>query len=382
MAPAALGLSVAAVLALVYVLSAGEAFGVVAGLVAAAAVCAGAVLHQRARVLRQAELPIRIETEALWVGARRIDRRRLRHGVVVPVEGGFVVQLRTSRLRQPVVLFFESESDANDLLRELGLAAEQTTATFLALSPWLARRGFAAALIGACIAALALGVAVVPLGWPPFIALIGFALLGIPLTMAALPSWFSVGLDGIAVGGIGRRRFYPWSVVESVTPFRTKSLLTDAGGVEIAIRGQEQPVRLATSTDPLVGDTPERLAARIAEARAAAGMRAAPIELSGNLEARVDAARAVLDGDGSYRRSHVDPAAVAALVADPAAPPESRVAAAIALVESDREAGPDRVRVAAETSVDRDLRAALEAASESEADEALAILAARMPAQR
>ncbi|NUO47317.1 MAG: hypothetical protein HOV80_00525, partial [Polyangiaceae bacterium] len=270
MAPAALGLGVAAVLMLLYVLSAGEAFAVVAGLVATAAVCTGAVLHQRARVLRQAELPIRIEGDALWVGERRIDRRRLRHGVVVPVEGGFVVQLRSTRLRQPLVLFFESEKEANDLLRELGLAADQTTATFLALSPWLARRGFAASLIAASLAALALGVAVVPLGWPPIIAMAGFALLGIPMAMAALPSWFSVGLDGIVVSGIGRRRFYPWSVVEKVTPFQIKSLVLNAGGVEIAIRGEEAPLRLPTSTDPLVGDTPERLAARIAEARAAA----------------------------------------------------------------------------------------------------------------
>ncbi|NUO53773.1 MAG: hypothetical protein HOV80_33415 [Polyangiaceae bacterium] len=74
----------------------------------------------------------------------------------------------------------------------------------------------------------------------------------------------------------------------------------------------------------------------------------------------------------------MDPDAVAALVADPAAPAESRVAAAVALVQSDPTSGRDRVRVAAETSVDGELRAALEAASESEADEALAIVAARI----
>ncbi len=368
--PPALGLFASSALALLYVVGLGDAFWAVAGLVATAWVCVAAVAHQRARLRRLAPREVRVEGDALFVGARRIDRAAITHGVVVDTQDGAVVQLRTTRWRQPLVLHFDDPSSARDLLAALKLGADQTTATFLAQSPWLAERWFSDGLIGALVAVCALAVAVVPLGWPPIIGVVALALLVPPIVLAALPSFFSVGLDGLGFTTLGRREFFPWSRVLSVRAFGERSLLGRAGGVEITVDGRGAPLRIPMGTDTLTGDTPERLAARIEQARdAAVGSRAPALELSGSLEDRVRVAKGVLEGAGGYRVGHVEPDAVGDLLADPAAAAEDRVAAALALV--DHPGGRARVRVAAETTADRSVRAALEAAASEDAAVAL-----------
>jgi hypothetical protein len=60
-----LGLAGSSILALAYVLGAGESFSVVAGLLATAGICTGAVAHGRARVRRLAPMDVRLTEQAL-----------------------------------------------------------------------------------------------------------------------------------------------------------------------------------------------------------------------------------------------------------------------------------------------------------------------------
>jgi hypothetical protein len=378
----ALGLGTSAALALAYVLGAGEAFSVVGGLVALAAICSGAIAHQRARVARLAPTEILLTDAALVVGRQRVARADLKHGVVVPVEDGALVQLRSSRFRQPIVVHFEDEGEAHRLLDALGLGAQRMAARFVTLSPWLASRWFVGGLLAAFALVFALAVAVLPLGWPPHLAVMAIGLLLVPTMLTAVPGSFSVGLDGVRYGHLGRKRFLPWSEIERVAPYRAKSFLTDSGGIEIVVRGSAAPLRIPLGTDALVGDTPERLAARIEQARAAADQARAGLELHGPFRDRVRAAKAVLEGESRYRHAYVDPGVVSALLSDPTARAEDRVAAAVALAGSGS-GGRERVRVAAETTVDATLRAALEAVASDEASAVVeATLARRAPLRR
>lgn len=362
-----LGLLTSSGLAVAYVLGAGESFSVVAGLLATAAICTGAVAHGRARVRRLAPTDVRLTEKSLTIGESHIARRDLVHGVVVPVEDGALVQLRSSRLRQPLVLHFEDTVEANALLAELGLGVDDTTATFLTQSPWLAKRWFANGLIGLCLGVFSLSVLVIPLGWPPIIAVTAIAMLLLPILFVATPASLHVGLDGLRYAFLGKRQFFSWSSIERVIPYRAKSITTDSGGVEIVIEGRAEPLRIPMGTDALVGDTPERLAARIEQAkRAAESARSDGLELKGSMPDRVRAAKAVLEGDGGYREAHVDPFAVSAILADPTASAEARIAAAVAIAGSSPD-GPEKIRIAAKTTADVSVRAALEAVASEEA---------------
>jgi hypothetical protein len=131
----------------------------------------------------------------------------------------------------------------------------------------------------------------------------------------------------------------------------------DAGILEIEVVGRSSPLRLPLATDRISADTPERLAARIEEARLAAARGRTSLNLTGTKDDRVRVARAVLQGAAGYREAQTTPDAVHQLVLDPAADPEDRLAAAIALRDSAQ--GRARVRVAAATTAERSLRVAL-----------------------
>lgn len=346
-----------------------DALGAASGVAALVAICAGALVHQRAPIRRLPEVDVRLEGDGLFVGGRRFARTAFEHGVLVPVDDGALVQLRFSRLREPLVLHFADATAADALLASLGLGAESRSASFVVQSPWLAKTWFAPAWIGALVGLMALAIAGVALGWSPAIVYAALAFFVVPTAMASLPTRVEVGLDGLRVTTGGRSRFYPWSRVERVTAFRRKSVVDDLGGIDVAVAGRAAPLRVLMGTDALLGDTPERLVARIEQARATAERSAAAggaLTLRGSLADRVRAARAVLDGDAGYRDAHIDPAAVEGLVANPTAPVEDRIAAAVALVGADPVRGRRQVRIAAGTTADLEARAALEAAAETE----------------
>jgi hypothetical protein len=350
-------------------LGAGDAYGVVAALVAFAAFVAAAVRFTNAPLVRRPSVEAQVDEAALRVGARRVARKALTRGIATPVEDGAIVQLRTSLWAEPIVLHFDDPGSARDLLSALELDAAGRTAHFWAQSRAAASSGFAAAigLVGLFfIGRMVYGVSV---GWPGALVL---ALTGLyaALTLgAALPVSVSVGLDGISIRRVTGSEFLPWSRITKVTAVRKKSVVMDAGALEIEVVGKTRPLRLPLATDQIAADTPERLAARIEEARLAAARERASLNLSGSKEERVRAARAVLDGAAGYREAQTSPEAVHQLVLDPAADPEDRLAAAVALRDTDE--GRARVRIAAATTAERSLRVAFSSAlAEVEAAEA------------
>ncbi|MFO0616950.1 MAG: hypothetical protein U0414_30425 [Polyangiaceae bacterium] len=168
-----------------------------------------------------------------------------------------------------------------------------------------------------------------------------------------------VGSDGVSYSVLTRRRFVPHARIEDVKQGDRGVWLTLAGGREVLL--------------PAKGIARARLAEYIDEARTAA--RASTGESLGALLDRgarsVDewkrAAAAVAVNPGGYRARSVEPAQLKRIVEDGGAPPERRVAAALALRSATGKRR--RILVAAQTSADDALRAALEAAADGEVAE-------------
>ncbi len=339
-------------------LGAGDLYSIVSGLIAVSGLILGAVRFTNAPLLRGHPVDVKLDAEFLHLGSRRLRRSALTQGLLQPVADGVELQLRSERWREPTVLHFSDAAEAQSLLTQLGLDAEMRTAHFVAQSEWLGKRWFVPSVIAGSLLMIAVMVQWVAAEWPAaplLVAIVGF--FGLLTLSAAVPVLCSVGLDGLSVRKLGKTEFIPWAQILRVTPHRAKSVVMQAGGIEIEVRGRKAPLRLPMATDSLAADTPERLAARIEQARAASAAHGAPLALSGSQAERVRAAKAVLEGEAGYRQGHIAPEAVSALVLDPSAAPEDRVAAAHALADS--KAGRAQVRIAVSTTAERSLREAL-----------------------
>jgi hypothetical protein len=190
-----------------------------------------------------------------------------------------------------------------------------------------------------------------------------------------------IGTDGIVIPGFLRRRFIPHSTVAGIERdgFGIVLRLRDGGSVRLPVRAARRaplpldpPAPGASSED---AELREVLYRRIHDAMS---VRAGPVasraldelERKGmplaTWRARL---RGLLAKEGSYRAPEVGGADLRAIVADPAAPAERRVAAAVALSTSDDVEDRRQVRIAVDACADADLRAALEEAAEGEIDE-------------
>ncbi len=368
-------------------LGAGDLYSIGSGLIAVTGLILGAVRFTDAPLLRGQPSKVELEAEFLHVGGRRLRRKALTQGALQPVADGVELQLRSERWREPTVLHFRDAAEAQSLLTQLGLDAEMRTAHFVAQSEWLGKRWFVPSVIAGSLLMIAVMLQWVAAGWPaPQLLVLVVGFFGLLALSAAVPVVCSVGLDGLSVRRLGKTEFIPWAQITRVTPFRGRSVVMEAGGIEIEVRGRKAPLRLPMATDSIAADTPERLAARIEQARAASAAHGAPLTLSGSQAERVRAAKAVLEGEAGYRQGHIAPEAVSALVLDPNAASEDRVAAAHALAES--KAGRAKVRIAVSTTAERSLREALGSAlskaqeREFESDEAEATEAEAVQGQR
>jgi hypothetical protein len=350
-----------------YALGAGDVYSIVAGLMAFVSLVTIALRLTNAPLVRRPAVEAHVDDQHLVLGTRRVRRKALTRGVATPTEDGALVQLRTAPWAEPIVLHLQDPQAASALLAELELDAAGRSAHFWAQSSVVARRGFIAACTLGGMSLIGLMVYGVAAGWPSAFILSVVGAYVVLTIGAGLPVSVSVGLDGISIRSVTGTKFLPWSSIVRVTAIRERSVVMDAGAIEIEVVGRAKPLRLPLATDRISADTPERLAARIEEARSAAARGRAALALSGPIEERVRKARAVLDGTAGYRDAQTPPEAVHQLVLDPQADPEDRVAAAVALRDS--EEGRARVRVAAATTAERSLRVALAAAlSEEEAE--------------
>ncbi len=191
----------------------------------------------------------------------------------------------------------------------------------------------------------------------------------------------AIGTDGVVFRGAFRKVFLPYT--------RMVRVWRAPRGVRVLLRGTSRSVLLPTASALRVASraaaepgsmehrTREVVLARIQQALAAgrapdaASANAERLDRRGRaLAAWRDELRGLLDGRRGYRTGELSPSDLARLIEDASAPAERRVAAAVALSSQDQAETRRRVRIAAEASVDADLRAALEAAAEGEIAEA------------
>jgi hypothetical protein len=353
---------------LAFLLGAGDLYAILAGVSAFVALVTAAVRLINAPLVRRSAVEAHVDDTHLVLGARRVPRKTLTRGVATPVADGALVQLRTSSWAEPIVLHLADPKAADELLAELDLDVSERAAHFWAQSTLVARPGYVAAVVLGGLLLIGLMVYGIGAEWPRTLVL-GLAGLYAAISLGAgLPVSVSVGLDGVNIRRVTGSEFLPWSSVVAVRAIRERSVLMDAGAIEIEVLGRAKPLRLPLATDRISADTPERLAARIEDARRAAARDRPALALSGPMAERVRKARAVLGGTAGYRDAQTPPEAVHRLVLDPSADPADRVAAAVAL--RDTEEGRARVRVAAATTAERSLRVALASTLAEAAEEA------------
>lgn len=303
---------------------------------------------------------IRIRQTTRWY--RRLQRARTI--TAESIESGYLAtpsQL-VLRLQSGRTVTAELASDGAGLvLDHLRLALDRR-----AVSVPLSGAFDPAAWLEAIILLAAVGVAVALRNSPH--PVIGLLLLGAATALASMAAFSRrlrprvvVGLDGVRVVGTLHSRFVPYQIIESVTR---------PGG-----RGGR--IILGTSAGNLVLsciDTQEReiatLVSRIEEGRGmAARARSPSLDLLDRKGRSIDDWHAALSelarAEAGFRGAALCEDDLDEVLADPGAPLERRLGAALALRSRSSEAR-TRIRVAAATSVERRVRVALEAAAAEE----------------
>jgi hypothetical protein len=194
-----------------------------------------------------------------------------------------------------------------------------------------------------------------------------------PLLLRRLfaPADLVIGADGVVIRRSGRTRRVPLSAIRKTDTVAGRLVL------EIAPRGGDGPpekLHLPTTTDAADAALAWAAAERIRAAQRIAGHAAAAIpELDPagrSLASWREALARLRRADGDYRRAQVRDEELLAVLQDGQAPAKLRIGAALALREGAAAVeARTKVRIAAETCADEELRAALEAAAEEEVAE-------------
>ena len=192
------------------------------------------------------------------------------------------------------------------------------------------------------------------------------------LVRALIPRQIVIGTDGIAVERLFGKTFVPHA--------RVTEVISTAGAVVLQIRGA-RPLWLPTGSRysgprTRADESPHTaLLNRIEEARAAGragssrAARTGDLDRAGrSLDAWRDHLRSLTKSD-SYRRAAVVHEEIAAVLEDAGAPPQLRVAAALALAPVDDATIKHRIAGAVRTCADDRLRTALQAAADDELTE-------------
>lgn len=192
-----------------------------------------------------------------------------------------------------------------------------------------------------------------------------------------------IGTDGIAYQKSLRKQFIPYGSVREVLPDTRGVRLVCTDGRSIVLPTQEQTDRpLSFGVTAGAVPTPaearrKALMDRIAQAKAAGGgsvlARVALDKLDRNdrpvTRWKLDLQNLAKDS-ADYRNRELTPGDLCAVIEDAGAPPERRIAAAVALAGRDKGEAHRRVRIAVQACADEELKRALESAAEGEIEEA------------
>ncbi len=197
-------------------------------------------------------------------------------------------------------------------------------------------------------------------------------LAGQPLVLVALlavlvpfaPAWLTVGEDGLLVRDRWTRTFIPFSRIRAVTNGPAR----EVGSLRVELEdGSSQLLTSAPrpEADAMLAQIEERRR-RHAEAMRG-GSSASDVRLA-RAGRPLSAWRQDLEQPVAFRSTAPSPEELREVLASPDAPVEERVGAALALRRVPGE-GEQRIRVAASTTANPELRLALEAIAEEELDE-------------
>ncbi|XYI03772.1 hypothetical protein ACMHYB_29995 [Sorangium sp. So ce1128] len=300
--------------------------------------------------------------DAVWIRVRDVEEGR-----AVLRAAGLAVEQHVFRTRLV--------SAAEEVLTPGARVAAWLVAIYGAMAlGWAASRGLESDAPGAVIAA-ALGLC----------CLIVYAVLKFALPRAAL-----VGTDGVSLRSFRARRFVPYASVAAVRADGRGVWLDQRSGPPLLLATVPRLSRRLLASMPRgarLGAATEVLFHRLNEAMAVAAPSDASAARFADLDRRgrpIDAWRRALEalvrgatGVAQYRRASVTEDDIARVLEDVAAPPERRIAAAVALTASDDPAVRGRVRIAASACANEALRHALEKAAEGELEAADVELAER-----
>jgi hypothetical protein len=260
---------------------------------------------------------------------------------------------------------------ANGILQHLGVTLEQRT---LRVPLRGAIDTFANVLVAWCVVWLGtlLPMNVLHIVGPLYAFTISMTLSVLVATVCGV--WFrpnaTVGLDGIRITGVLHPKFIPYSSITSAKREHGADTGIFKGGV-VVLGTTSGEVRLFASGQS--HDQVDALFDHIERGRAAAAaVDAPPLDALDRKGRSVEEWRTALGdpafGEAGFRSAGLGQVELDDVLADPNAPLERRVAAALALRSRDDEAR-RRIRVAAATSADPHLRIALDAASADEIDD-------------
>ena len=295
---------------------------------------------------------------------RVIPRGRIADGMISPVHGARVeLRLTTG---EDLELDFPEERDGERLLSLLSLGARHRRVSILLGSPNQQIAAAFAALPMSSILWSSVFMSLFGVDHPAVDAswILAALLTAALVRHAARPVEVIVGRDGLRIRRPFRSQWIAYAEIAGI--------VLDPSGSDtnlVLLRRQGRPVRLRALPHIL-----ENLHSRIREAQALEQRdptRAAPaLERHGRpLSEWRTALGALLSVEPGYRSTPLTPDDLLAALEDPAAPPDRRIGAALALRSASHPEARTRIRIAAESSADDDLRIALEQAAEDELDD-------------
>lgn len=292
------------------------------------------------------------------------EKRSLKEGYLQPRTGRYpLVRIRTADGKLDVEV--PSNEDGRALLAALGL--DNQIASFVVRAGLFSNprvQTTFAAVTSTLLWTVLRVLPRVPVVWWLTAAI---ALLAIVNTF--LPTFARVGQDGLLLRSLTRKRFFPFSQMQSAeaSPWGVTLQLRSGKSVELRTRPAKQG-----GQDPAGAALLERLQAGIARAQTTErAEEAATLVQRGDRDVSswLDGLRALREG--GYRVASLGEERLWQIVQDATAAPTARAGAAVLLRDSLSDEGRARLRVAAEATVLPKVRVVLEAASDPEREEEL-----------
>jgi hypothetical protein len=332
--------------------------------------------RRRKTAVTVGEAGIQIEGEAL------IPRTRIQRAVVVPGSPPFV-RVSLAGARPPLDLVTRTFEEARRLVDALDFAPHERSVAFPARSLVLRSTAVPTVAVLCGTVGLAAGGVLAQRGSHSLLA-VTLALI-IPFVLAAcIPSRFAIGVDGVEIRWLASKRFFPFAELVTARAFEERRGKTKVAGIELVHRsGKREKVILGVPGDDDVLAASNRVTEALAVWRSGSG---APLSalLEPNGRTALEWVRALRRaGAGtSFRTAALSREQIWSLAEDASASPLARAGAAVALASSIEDPSDAvRLRATGRSSVQPQLRIAIEAAVDDADDAAVAEALAELEEQ-